>query len=183
MTTRTITPAIADLAAEITTIVRRDDLASVETARLVAGALSGRLRRPGLLLSEHTRPKTECYCQHPLYIDPDGAFSIVALVWMPGQGTKIHDHVTWCVVGVYAGDEEETLYRLVENGVDEPHLVQSGHAVNGEGTTTFFTPPGDIHQVQNSSQGKVISLHVYGTDVSVTGTSVRRVYDLPIRTA
>jgi predicted metal-dependent enzyme (double-stranded beta helix superfamily) len=183
MTTRTITPAIADLAAEITAIVRRDDLASIDTARLVADALRGTLGRPGLLLTEHMRSKAECYCQHPLYIDPEGGFSIVALVWMPGQGTVIHDHITWCVVGVYSGDEEETLYRLVENGVDQPHLVQSGHSVNGEGTTTYFTPPGDIHKVQNSSQNKVISLHVYGTDVSVTGTSVRRTYDIPVRAA
>ena len=183
MTTRTITPAIADLAAEITAIVRRDGLASIDTARVVADALRGTLGKPGLLLAEQTRPKTECYCQHPLYSDPDGAFSIVALVWMPGQGTVIHDHITWCVVGVYAGDEEETLYRLVENGVDAPHLAQSGHSVNHEGTTTYFAPPGDIHRVQNSSDGKVVSIHVYGADISVTGSSVRRTYDLPIRTA
>ena len=183
MTTRTITPAIADLAAEITAITRRDGLASIDTARLVAKALGGTLRLPGLLLAEQTRAKTECYCQHPLYIDPEGAFSIVALVWMPGQGTVIHDHITWCVVGVYAGDEEETLYRLVENGIDEPHLVQSGHSINGEGTTTYFTPPGDIHKVCNSSDGTVVSIHVYGADISVTGTSVRRTYDLPVRTA
>lgn len=182
VTTRTLTPAVAALAAKITAVVRRD-AAAIETARDVASALGEVLAEPDLLAAADRRPRTDCYCQHVLYVDPDGAFSIVALVWMPGQRTPIHDHVSWCVIGVYAGEEEETLYRLVDNGTDEVHLVSAGHAVNGEGTTTFFVPPGDIHEVCNSAARKVISIHVYGADVSVLGSSIRRRYDLPVRAA
>ena len=42
-----------------------------------------------------------------LYVAPDGSFSIVALVWRPGQITRIHDHITWCVFGVIQGVEHE----------------------------------------------------------------------------
>jgi predicted metal-dependent enzyme (double-stranded beta helix superfamily) len=180
MTSRTITPAIAELSVKITSIVRRDDMPAIDTARLVADALGGVLGHPDLLTSDQQRPRSDCYCQHVLYVDPDGAFSIVALVWQPGQGTPIHDHISWCVVGVHAGAEEETLYRLVENGLDAPHLVQSGHAVNAEGTTSYFVPPGDIHAVRNSSERKAISIHVYGADIATLGTSLRRRYDLPV---
>jgi predicted metal-dependent enzyme (double-stranded beta helix superfamily) len=37
------------------------------------------------------------YRCHLLHAEPDGSFSVVALVWRPGQATPIHDHVTWCV--------------------------------------------------------------------------------------
>jgi len=192
VTTRTMTPVItpapvitrgiAGLAAEITTLVRQDGPA-MDTARGVADALGRVLPDPDLLLDEHRCGRDECYTQHLLYVDPDGAFSVVALVWMPGQATVIHDHVSWCVVGVYQGAEESTLYRLVDNGVDEAHLVVTGHMIDEEGVTSYFVPPGDIHEVRNSSDRKVISIHVYGADVSLLGSSVRRTYDLPISTA
>ncbi len=181
MTTRTLTPAVASLAADITAVVRAGRPAD-DVARDVAGALERALGTPGLLAPEHMVPRTDCYCQHVLYVDPDGAFSIVALVWLPGQRTPIHDHISWCVVGVHEGGEEETLYRLVEESGGD-YLVRAGHAVNREGTVTWFVPPGDIHEVANSTDQRVISIHVYGADISVLGSSIRRRYDLPVRTA
>jgi 3-mercaptopropionate dioxygenase len=46
-----------------------------------------------------------------------------------------------------------------------------------------FAPPGDIHRVRNVADRTSISIHVYGTDVSRIGSSVRRHYDLPVRPA
>jgi predicted metal-dependent enzyme (double-stranded beta helix superfamily) len=182
MATRTLTSAVAALADDISAIVRQDRPA-IDTARLVADAVGRKLGTPGLLTEEQQQHNDDCYRQHVLYVDPEGTFSIVSLVWMPGQETVIHDHISWCVVGVHQGNEEETLYRLVDTGLGEAHLVQSGHSVNGEGTTSYFVPPGDIHKVCNSSAGKVISIHVYGADVSVLGSSIRRRYDLPVKAA
>jgi 3-mercaptopropionate dioxygenase len=170
------TRGIADLAATITAIVRRDAPAT-ETARLVADALAAVLPERDLLLDGQRCGTPDCYCQHVLYADPDGAFSVVALVWQPGQRTCIHDHISWCVVGVYEGAEESTLYRVV----DETHLEVTGHMIDGEGSTSYFVPPGDIHEVCNSTDRTVISIHVYGADVSALGSSIRRRYDLPVR--
>jgi predicted metal-dependent enzyme (double-stranded beta helix superfamily) len=50
------------------------------------------------------------YRSHTLHVEPDGSFSIVALVWRPGQITRIHDHVTWCAFGVIQGVEHEELF-------------------------------------------------------------------------
>jgi predicted metal-dependent enzyme (double-stranded beta helix superfamily) len=175
--TRTLTPAVAALATEITTVVRRA-ATPIDTGHDVAAALATVLGDPDLLADGDKQASRDCYRQHVLYVDPDSAFSIVALVWLPGQFTAIHDHISWCVVGVHEGDEEETLYRL---SADETYLMPAGHSVNGQGTTSFFAPPGDIHAVRNSSARKVISIHVYGADIALLGSSVRRRYHLPVR--
>ncbi|HEY7176802.1 MAG TPA: cysteine dioxygenase family protein [Micromonosporaceae bacterium] len=176
-----MTPAIAALAADIAEAVR-SDVPAIDVSRSVAAALTPHLAVPDLLDPEDKRGRPDCYTQHVLHIDPDRRFSVVSLVWMPGQRTVIHDHVSWCVVGVYQGVEEETLYRLVDDGTEPAYLVRYGQSANREGETSFFAPPGDIHEVCNASDGKVISIHVYGADVSTLGSSVRRRYDLPVRT-
>jgi 3-mercaptopropionate dioxygenase len=44
-----------------------------------------------------------------------------------------------------------------------------------------FAPPGDIHRVRHGGDLTAISIHIYGTDVSRIGSSVRRYYDLPVK--
>ena len=151
-----------------------------ETARLVAGALERHLPSPSVLRPEQRVGDTDGYGSHVLYAEPDGAFSIVALIWRPGQETPIHDHVTWCVFGVIQGTEYEELFTLDE---DEQQLVEAGRSVNRTGDVSGFAPPGDIHRVRNTGDGTAISIHVYGTDVTRIGSSARRYYDLPIRPA
>ncbi|MAJ28453.1 MAG: hypothetical protein CMJ92_03520, partial [Planctomycetes bacterium] len=43
------------------------------------------------------------YTRHLLHADPEDRFSLLALVWKPGQGTPIHDHPSWGVIGVLRG--------------------------------------------------------------------------------
>jgi len=102
-------------------------------------------------------------------------FSVVALVWRSGQQTTVHDHLAWCVVTVLCGTEQETVYR--DHG---DHLTPVARSVNPTGSVTAVTPPGDIHRVRNETDSTAISLHVYGTDLGLTGSSIRRTYDLPI---
>jgi len=113
-----------------------------------------------------------------LHAEPDGAISIVALIMRPGQSTPIHDHVTWCVSAVLEGVEHEELFRLDEA---TQTLIRCGTSNNGRGEVSGFAPPGDIHRVSNLSDDVAISIHVYGTDISRVGSSVRREYDLPVR--
>ena len=118
------------------------------------------------------------YRSHLLHAEPDGSFSIVALTWRPGQVTPIHDHVTWCVFGVIQGVEHEELFTLDE---ERGRLVPAGASANPTGEVSGFAPPGDIHRVRNVGSETAISIHIYGTDVSRIGSSVRRSYDLPVR--
>ena len=149
-----------------------------ETAELVADALERNLPSPGILTAEQRTGDPETYKSEVIHSEPDGSFSIVALVWRPGQVTPIHDHVTWCVFGVIQGMEREELFELDER---DSCLVEAGHRVNATGDVSGFAPPGDIHRVRNAGDRTAISIHIYGTDVSRVGSSVRRHYDLPVQ--
>lgn len=175
MTTTAVRTPLTDLVTRIRAVVARG-LPDQETADHVAGYLRPALRQPGLLAPHQREGSPDGYTQHVLHVEPDGSFTVVALVWLPGQATPVHDHVSWCTVGVYEGQETETLYRLAGRK-GRRRLVVSGHAVNGRGEVTGIAPPGDIHHVSNSGTTTAISLHVYGADISRLGSSIRRVYD------
>jgi 3-mercaptopropionate dioxygenase len=145
----------------------------------VAQALRPFLRHPGLLTPAQRETDPERYRQHILHVDEEGAFSIVALVWLPGQSTKIHDHVSWCVIGLAEGREREESYRLVEEHGDS-YLLPIGECTSTAGAVSALHPPGDIHTVSNPGPGTAVSIHIYGADVRKLGSSIRRVYELPV---
>jgi len=140
-----------------------------DTAQLVAEQLRQHLPTPDVLSTEQRLGSPDGYRSHTLHVEPDGSFSIVAVVWRPGQVTRIHDHVTWCVFGVIQGVEQEELFDEGLNllGTNENHI----------GDVSGFAPPGDMHRVHNTTDTTAISIHVYGTDVTRIGSSVRRYYD------
>jgi 3-mercaptopropionate dioxygenase len=182
--TRTGVPArtvdeLSELVAAVrAAVARHEDWRT--TAELVAAALEGHLPSPDVLTAELRAGDPEGHRTYVLHTEPDGTFSILALVWRPGQVTRIHDHVTWCVFGVIQGAEHEELFALDEGG---GCLLEAGSRTNGTGDVSGFAPPGDIHRVRNAGLETAISLHIYGTDVSRIGSSVRRYYELPVRPA
>ena len=139
------------------------------TAQLVADELRRHLPTPDVLTAEQRHGSPDDYCAHNLHVEPDGSFSIVALVWRPGQLTRIHDHVTWCVFGVIQGVEHEELF--------DADLNLVGESDNHTGDVSGFAPPGDIHRVHNTGDSTAISIHIYGTDVTRIASSARRYYD------
>jgi predicted metal-dependent enzyme (double-stranded beta helix superfamily) len=149
-----------------------------QTARRVVAALRGHLPEPAALLpADMRRGDPACYQSHLLYAEPDGSFSVAAMVWLPGQQTAIHDHVAWCVTSVLQGAEYEEIFALTRDG---SALRPAARNENPAGTVVGFAPPGDIHRVRNSGDGVAISMHVYGADISRLGNSIRREYTLPI---
>jgi predicted metal-dependent enzyme (double-stranded beta helix superfamily) len=147
-----------------------------ETAESVAAALRGRLPGVGLLTPGQLAGAPDGYQAHLVHAEPDGSFSVVVMVWRPGQRTLVHDHLTWCVTAVLQGTEYEEVY--ADRG---DHLEAIARNVNPAGTVSGFAPPGDIHLVNNIGDTVAVSMHVYGTDITRVGSSVRRVYDLPCR--
>lgn len=140
-----------------------------DTARLVADELRRHLPSPDVLSAEQRLGSPNGYLTHTLHVEPDGSFSIIALVWRPGQLTRIHDHLTWCVFGVIQGIEHEELF--------DADLNLVGSTDNHIGEVSGFAPPGDIHRVHNTAHTTAISIHIYGTDVTRVGSSVRRYYN------
>jgi len=149
-----------------------------QTADCVARALRAHLPEPAAILPAPLRRGDPAgYQSYLLYAEPDGTFSISAMVWMPGQQTMIHDHVAWCVTGVLQGREYEEVYALADGG---RALTLAARNVNLPGSVGGFAPPGDIHRVRNTGDTVAISMHVYGADISRLGNSIRREYTLPI---
>src|SRR5262245_34676541 len=136
----TTTAGLAELVTAIRSVVtRRADWR--ETARLVACELKQHLPSAHVLDHERRSGDAEGYRSHALHTEPDGSFSIVALVWRPGQVTAIHDHVTWCVFGVIQGIEHEELFALdKERGC----LIEAGGKRNEAGEVSGLAHPGDI---------------------------------------
>ncbi|HEX4813882.1 MAG TPA: cysteine dioxygenase family protein [Nonomuraea sp.] len=168
-------PGLDALVTGISEIVARR-LDRNETAHAVADLLRARLPGPGILTPREREGAPDRYATHILHAEDH--FSIVGVVWRPGQDTPVHDHVSWCTFGIVSGIEDETLYRYLGD-----HLEEIGRAENRPGEVSGFAPPGDIHKVRNTSSETGVSVHVYGADVSRLATSVRRVYDLPVRPA
>ena len=172
-------PSLEKLIAAVRAVVQAEGRAE-KVGPMVADLLRPHLGANDFLKTDQLEPCAETYRQHVLHVEPDGSFSIVALVWLPGQATPIHDHVSWCVVGVYRGAEHETVYRLNENENDA-HLLVAGRGVNPVGSVAALVPPGDIHHVENGGCELAVSLHIYGADIRKLGSSIRRRYQMEVR--
>ncbi len=136
------------------------------------------------VIADFRQPAPGHYRQHLVHVHPRGSYSVVSLVWRPGQATPIHDHRCWCVVGVLQGRELETRYHLYRR--DElSFLVPDGESVYAPGQVCRLVPPDeDIHRVSNAgAQGVSISIHVYGTDIGAQHTSINHVFEQPVMEA
>jgi predicted metal-dependent enzyme (double-stranded beta helix superfamily) len=166
-----MTRSLATLTDLVTAVRQAIDVRTdwTDTAERVADQLRAHLPGPEILTPEQRLGQADRVAGHLLHTEPDGAFSVLGLVWRPGQTTRIHDHITWCVVGVLAGTEHEELFDEALNPV--------GTRDNPPGAVSGFAPPGDIHRIRNAGAETAISLHVYGTDISRVGSSARRYYN------
>src|SRR3984885_2813986 len=133
---RTRCPAALASAIRIATERRAD---WQRTAEFVAGQLRLHLPAADILTAAERAGDPDGYRCHLLHVEPDGSFSVTAMVWRPGQVTPIHDHVTWCVFGVVQGIEYEELYALSADGTQ---LTEGGRSQNNVGEVSGFGAPG-----------------------------------------
>ncbi len=167
----------ATLTSAVRTAVQAGGPAADVSAR-VAEALAGQLPDPAQLLTPtQLEGDPARYQTHPVHVEPDGSFSIAVMVWRPGQVTPVHDHISWCVTGVLRGVEYEEIFTP---GPGQRSLIIMTRRENQPGTVAGFAPPGDIHRVRNCGDGIAVSMHVYGADLARLGSSIRRVYELPV---
>lgn len=113
------------------------------------------------------------YRQYLLYADPYERFSVVSFVWGPGQGTPVHNHTVWGLIGVLRGAEESLSYERDAQG----RLLPSGQPQRlDRGSVEAVSPTiGDIHEVRNAYDDRdSVSIHVYGGNI---GTISRQVFE------
>jgi 3-mercaptopropionate dioxygenase len=154
-----------------------DAEALIEDPHAIADRLGELLAQDGWLSREDRLPGVDDYRQHLLYVSPSRQMSVVALVWQPGQRTPIHDHVAWCVVGVYRGVEHETRYRLIDDGGEECLQAVGTVEAHPGHVEALVAPADDIHRVAAGGDDLTISIHVYGADIERRGTSIYRRFD------
>ena len=140
----------------------------------VTAALHAAVVQAEWIPPERRRANHDHYARHVLYGDPGGRFSILSIVWAPGQMSPIHAHHTWCGVAVYLGTLTETFFQDEAAGA-MPVPVRS---VRREAGTLSFDPPlTGIHRITNEGRENAISIHVYGLGREQITTGVNRVYE------
>ena len=105
------------------------------------------------------------YQQYLLHCDALRRFCVVTAVWGPGQGTPVHDHRTWGLVGTLRGAELCTRFTLGEGGAPEP--IEEPQQMLPGSIAAVSPSIGDIHQVRNALDDQTsVSVHVYGADIA-----------------
>jgi predicted metal-dependent enzyme (double-stranded beta helix superfamily) len=169
---QTDVPELAALARTVQDLVGRGLDQRTLTAK-IRDELAATLESGFTLDPATTRPDPERYVMYPLHVAEDGSFSIASAVWDVGQGTPVHGHETWGVVGIHSGVEVET--RFVKPTEPDVPLVAEGTDEWGAGEVTVCcTTDDDVHQVRCGGDRPVVGIHVYGADI---GTLPRRSYD------
>jgi 3-mercaptopropionate dioxygenase len=133
---------------------------------IIASQLRGFMSARELLNQTQQQPNAAHYQRHTLYRDEAGEFTILALVWLPGQETPVHGHMAWGAVGLYSGELNVISYEIFGTRAGQLQLKAVKEIDAREGYVTSVTGGiNDIHRIKNLSSKPAISIHVYGMDV------------------
>ena len=114
--------------------------------------------------ADYPTPRSHEYAKvYLLRDDWDGAFSLYLVSSLPVGPSPIHDHGTWAVIAGLAGEEENTVYKRLDDGsqagkatiaVDYKITLAQGDAM--------ALMPDDIHHIQTTSDSATRHFHLYG---------------------
>ena len=157
---------MARLRGFVTRLAELVETARSENAVLEAGMplLAGLVAHDDWLPDAFAVPHPERYRQYLLHCDSRERFCVVAFVWGPGQGTPIHDHRVWGLIGMLRGREAAQRYRWAPDG---SLLAEGPEHLLLPGQVEAVSPRiGDIHRVWNAqADAPSISIHVYGGNI------------------
>lgn len=175
MVETTLTLPMKRFIADVRTIVREGGGEQVVTDK-VASRLRTLLQERDILDSRYTRPGrgADRPVLYPVWVEPDGTFSIASGVWNVGQTTPVHDHGTWGVIGIYQGVEHEVSFKPTNIGRDVRFRETGARDVAERQVIVCCTSDQDIHRVSCGSGVPCVGIHVYGADI---GTIQRHRYD------
>ena len=117
-----------------------------------------------------------------IYRSKEGDLSLFTLVVPGWRSTPVHDHLAWGLVGLYRGEQAETVYQRLDQGqqdgqaqvqVVERRMLQRGDLYD------LLPPDGDIHSVVTIGEEPSVSLHLLANDV---GCIWRHAFDPPSST-
>jgi predicted metal-dependent enzyme (double-stranded beta helix superfamily) len=138
--------------------------------RTVATILSDYVGEADLLAGIACPSSDERYARHLLHAGQ--GYSVLAVVWRPGQMSAVHGHQTWCALGVHRGSLTESLF-----GHDKKTLRLIGCKQHHPGAISHSPADGEaIHRIANLGTETAVSIHVYGVGFDRLGEGVNRVW-------
>src|SRR5215471_20331036 len=99
--------------------IRENETDPVRITELVA-PLAGKFAQTGdWFRPEHRRCDAgQGFGVHLLHEEANHDLAIFAIAWLPGRGTTPHNHKTWAVVIGIEGQEHETSYARLDDGLN-----------------------------------------------------------------
>ena len=143
--------------------------ASHERHRAIASALAPYLGMRDLLADAGCRCSPDRYTRNLLAEGDD--YSVLALLWQPGQMSPVHAHRTWCVFGIHCGVMTEVCFAQTEAGA-----VPVACAARRPGEVRHDAAgSGAIHRLANLGTEVAVSVHVYAARFARLGEDVNLV--------
>ena len=101
--------------------------------------------------------------------------SLFALVVPAGAATPVHDHLAWGLVGLYEGEQEETVYETRPDSAGGEGLpIRLRREIKRGDFYPLLLPRDDVHRVRTTSPETSVSIHLLAND---TGCVWRHSYD------
>ena len=166
---------LEELAADVDAIVAREKKhAEIVTATepllerfLAAQSLPDEYTRPaaGRVATDH-----QDFTIYRLHRGPEDCFNVMVAIWPPGGSSGVHDHAgNWVVEGVYRNRLHTVRYKRLDDGTHDGHAelretvsldMESGDVAH------VLSPDEEIHDFVNQTDQPVVSVHIYGGDIS-----------------
>src|SRR5678815_5081351 len=167
------TPEIRELIAE-TIRLSHEIESDAERVAALRPAFAKLLAADGWLPPEYASPDRTSGMgggigQYALYRAEDGSLCLFSLVVPAGSETPVHDHLAWGLVGVYQGEQDETVYRRLDDGSNPAQAeleIAKRQALRPGDLYALIPPTDDIHYVKTISQSASISIHLLANDTA-----------------
>lgn len=159
-------PSVGRLIGHVDAAVKLGDVEAI-TNRIKCDLETLSRAEPLQLPEAVTRPCEGCYARRLLHSNAELGYTIVVMVWGPGQRTQLHDHAgIWCVECVVEGQLEITRYDLLDHSKGRYVFEDKGTVQAGVGDAGRLIPPFEYHVISNGlSDSASITLHVYGGEM------------------
>ena len=123
------------------------------------------------------------YVRHVLHGDPNGRYTVVAIIWRAGHHTPVHGHFTWCGYRVLTGSLVEEQFRCgSRDGI--PNTARLDRVVK---TRSIDLAPGHVattaagrgypHRLAHGGGSPAVSLHIYGVSQKKVCSNVKDIVD------
>ena len=104
----------------------------------------------------------DSYARRMLHQGPDKAYTVIVMVWQPGQITPIHDHAgRWCVECVLKGTMQIVGYDPVGDPAAGCGFAETKTVNAMPGNVGILRPPNEFHSLGNVSADQAVTIHVY----------------------